>query len=84
MQPDSFAQLPNLPSTPRPKRTRTPSQDPDVDLDSYFRLKRFMTDAVTKEMEEVAISDQSLPTSPSRTSTLARYVFQWYSARCIH
>jgi len=72
MQSDSFSNLPDLPSTPRPKRTRTPTQDPDVDLDSFFRLKRFMTDAVTKEMEDVVISDQSLPTSPSRTSTLAR------------
>lgn len=66
---------PNL-TLPRPnriKRGRVLSPDLDVDLDCYFRSKRFMTESVTKEMEDVAISDPPLTTSPSRTSTLTRY-----------
>jgi hypothetical protein len=75
MQTDTFIpplQLQDLPTTPRLKRVRSHNQDLDVELDSYFRTKRFMTEAVTKEMEEVAISEPPLTTSPSRTSTLAR------------
>lgn len=66
---------PNL-DAPRPnrvKRSRVLSPDLDVDLDCFFRSKRFMTEAVTKEMEDVLISDPPLTTSPSRTSTLTRY-----------
>lgn len=79
--PPSPTPNPDLPNPNRTKRGRTIAPDLDVELDCYFRSKRFMTEAVTKEMEDVIISDPPLTTSPSRTSTLTRYVHVSFAVR---
>jgi hypothetical protein len=78
MEPDQWPTrrpVPDLPPPNRSKRTRPSNQDLDVELDNYFRSKRFMTESVAKEMEDVTISEPTITTSPSRTSTLTRYGF---------
>ena len=64
----------DLPSPTRIKRGRPNNQDLDVELDNYFRTKRYMTETISKEMEDVAIAEPIITTSPSRTSTLSRCV----------
>lgn len=65
----------DLPSPTRSKRGRPNNQDLDVELDNYFRSKRFMTETISKEMEDVAIAEPPITTSPSRSSAMSRYVF---------